>query len=354
MPFTLTYKLTPKVLPWTFSRPQWNALTRFASVLERPTDMASPHVTTPDVLQFYLAYLIHMRGRRFQTDLPDSGGGGRIAVQLNAFLQGWRAFTRLTGFIEILLAKVKGRSVGATRALKSGPQSPPYFPKLSQAILLPCWHKVESLIAAGMRRLQMCGDNETRDTEIWRKREPGITESQCAPSLRQQSFSLASHPERAFRRLHAKTSLMPWQQQQLAFMQWRKTWPSLPEMGQKPTILKGQSILDWVLAQGVLDVHDILALVSRWARTRRLALSLVDHNLDHGHRAHVFASVCLPRWTCSRCGCVGPHMLRKPWMLSPCPGPFPGTIEAFCLALRNEAQAALAIQAAITALYRRC
>ena len=352
--FAVTFKLQSKTTPWTFSRPQWHALCRFAAALRIPDPADQRNLVVPNVLQFYLSYVLFMSGRRFQSDTPDLKGGGRIANQLNCFLQGWRSFIFLTGTEDWLPMRSRGRMEGSSRAKSQG--TLPVFPLLRKSILLPKWNHLPGFLAAADRFIEGFSGNRTHDTEIWRRWEPGVCDSQMHVCTGVMATPLtAINPSGAsvvLRRLRQKSKPPQWQLQQLAFRSWAQKWPSHVELDRPHSCLLGLSVRQWVLKEGVLDRHDVLALVSRWARIARLAQSLITHNTVRGMVAHVFDSALQARWTCARCGTSSTHTLRKPWLNAQCLVHIPWDVELSNGRLANQASDARTIQAALTLLLR--
>ena len=186
---------------------------------------------------------------------------------------------------------------------------------LRKCVLLWFWTHLPDFIAAGDRFIETFSGNRICDSEVWRRWEPGICESQMSSCNGPMAVPLtfcsfcSGHAQRTLRRLTQKQTLPRWQLQRFEFRSWAQKWPSYPHpvIDAPLHILKDLSVREWVLREGVLDQHDVLALVSRWARIKRLATSLIAHNSDRGRVSHVFDSALQARW-CAPAAELWAHM----------------------------------------------
>ena len=141
--------------------------------------------------------------------------GGKIAVQLASFLNGWRSFQTLCDAERLLPPHDKLGEKGDGRGWVG--QHIPRLTLLEFPVILPKWTQVRAYIREGIASLGIGLGAELPVMSTWRHWKPGIVDSQMdvlSHSLGRTPLVAAGAPDK---RLHSKTFVPRWRKQQLAF-----------------------------------------------------------------------------------------------------------------------------------------
>ena len=353
-PLKLTYSLSPPRNPWIYSRQQWHRLTHFASRLRLPSQNDTRHTVRPSVLELYLSYIHANGGVRFESGIPDDKDGGRIAVQMAAFVNAWRSMQGLCQAPDLLPDAMLVRTRRAEQTEWGYELGLPRFALLRMHVLLPHWTRLGKWLCEGRDQIYgQGGQGLTRDMEPWRRWTPGLPQSQQqAAGGHLANWPLAACPHAHPKRLRVKTSVPVWRIQAACFQKWRAQWLVPLPLHTRYRILDNKTVIEWIDAQGLLTRDDLVSMVGRWGCVARHAQRLIEHNRVAPLRGwHQCNTVMALRWKCVTCLLTGHLVPRFAWLEQPC------SHKAFACSsdlLTLEQSEARTVQAHISAFLKKC